>query len=353
MLKTYSEELNIKNTILIKQLLEELPEFATEFFRGISSTCGTLTRVKYIYDLKLFFNYLISNEKDFKSIESPANFSLLDLEKITVDHIENFMEYLTYYEKETEHGVIYHQNKASGKSRKLSAIRKMFNYFYKKRKILNNPSELIESPKIREKPIIRLTLDEMSKILDEVANGENLTERQQRYYNYTKKRDLAIITLLLGTGLRVSECVGIDINHIDFDSNAIRITRKGGNEAIIYFGDEVKEALLSYMEERKDKITKEGFDNAFFISLHKKRLTDRAIQNLVKKYSKLVVTLKNISPHKLRSTYGTNLYKETGDIYLVATVLGHKDVNVTKKHYAHLEEERKKSAANIVKLRNN
>jgi integrase len=71
----------------------------------------------------------------------------------------------------------------------------------------------------------------------------------------------------------------------------------------------------------------------------------------VKKYASNLTNIKKITPHKLRSTYGTSLYRETGDIYLVADVLGHKDVNTTKKHYAAIEDERRRSAANIVKLR--
>ena len=87
------------------------------------------------------------------------------------------------------------------------------------------------------------------------------------------------------------------------------------------------------------------------MSLQNKRISVRAVENLVKKYSKLVTNLKNITPHKLRSTYGTTLYQETGDIYLVADVLGHSDVNTTRKHYAALEDERRRRAAKVVKLR--
>ena len=95
----------------------------------------------------------------------------------------------------------------------------------------------------------------------------------------------------------------------------------------------------------------EGHENALFLSLQNRRITVRAVENLVKKYSKLVTNLKNITPHKLRSTYGTSLYRETGDIYLVADVLGHKDVNTTRKHYAAIEDDRRRKAAKYVHLR--
>ena len=160
-----------------------------------------------------------------------------------------------------------------------------------------------------------------------------------------------MLTLLVGTGIRVSECVGLDIQDLDFDTNGMRILRKGGSEVILYFGDEVREALLDYLDERELITAKEGSEDALFLSMQRSRISVRAVENLVKKYSRTVTTLKNITPHKLRSTYGTQLYKETGDIYLVADVLGHKDVNTTRKHYAAIEDERRRKAAGKVKLR--
>ena len=87
------------------------------------------------------------------------------------------------------------------------------------------------------------------------------------------------------------------------------------------------------------------------MSLQNKRISVRAVQNLVKKYAKVTTPLKKITPHKLRSTYGTALYRETQDIYIVADVLGHRDVNTTKKHYAAISDDIRRAAANKVKLR--
>ena len=164
-------------------------------------------------------------------------------------------------------------------------------------------------------------------------------------------RDVAILTLLLGTGIRVSECVGLDINDVNFKDGGIKVHRKGGYESIVYFGDEVESALKDYLEQRKQILPKDGHEKALFLSLQNRRITVRAVENLVKKYAGLATSLKKITPHKLRSTYGTSLYRATGDIYLVADVLGHKDVNTTRKHYAAIEEDRRKSARNIVRLR--
>ena len=119
-----------------------------------------------------------------------------------------------------------------------------------------------------------------------------------------------------------------------------------------YFDGQVV-ALLDYLEIRNHTIPEEGSEKALFLSLQNKRMCVRSVENMVKKYASKVTTIKKITPHKLRSTYGTSLYRETGDIYLVADVLGHKDVNTTKKHYAAIEDDRRRAAANIVKLRDN
>ena len=138
---------------------------------------------------------------------------------------------------------------------------------------------------------------------------------------------------------------------MDFDNDRIKVTRKGGNEAYVYFGDEVRDALSVYYDKRSSLTAVTGHENALFLSNRMSRMTVRAAELLVKKYAGAAVSLKKITPHKLRSTYGTQLYKETGDIYLVADVLGHKDVNTTRRHYAAIEEERRRQAKDKVHLR--
>ena len=259
-----------------------------------------------------------------------TDFPISILNEITPMDIEEYLSYLKYYEKDgTEH-----TNDEGGLKRKLSALRSFYHYYYKNGLIEDDPTVKVDMPKIHEKNIIRLDVDEVAKLLDEVESGENLTARQQQYHEKTKIRDLAMMTLLLGTGIRVSECVGLDMEDVDFKNNGIKIHRKGGAEVVVYFGEEVRRALMDYMVERQKITAADGSINALFLSLQNKRISVRSVENMVKKYSKLVTTLKHITPHKLRSTYGTSLYRETGDIYLVADVLGHKDVNTTCKHYA-------------------
>ena len=210
-----------------------------------------------------------------------------------------------------------------------------------------------ELPKLHEKAIIRLEPDEVASMLDLIEKGgDKLKGQALAYYKKTKQRDLAIATLLLGTGLRVSECVGLDLGDVDFKNNSVKVVRKGGNEMIVYFGEEVEKALTDYIEGDRKKIEPlKGHENALFYSLQRRRIGVQAIENMIKKYAIQIAPNKHITPHKLRSTYGTTLYKETGDIYLVADVLGHKDVNTTRKHYAAIDENRRRQAAGVVQLR--
>ena len=343
---TYQEKSNIENQQKLRQLLQELPLFTITFFRGIEPRTSSRTRLSYGYDLRLFFEFLQENNPEIAKY-SMRDIPLEILDQIKAVDIEEYMEHLKLYKRE---GRTY-TNGERGLARKLASLKTFYNYFFKKELIYTNPASLVSAPKLHEKNIIHLEVDEVARLLDHVENGEELTEKQLAYHQHTKTRDLALLTLFLGTGIRVSECVGLNIEDIDLNNNGIKITRKGGNEVIIYFSDEVLEALLPYLDERKQIEAVPGHTNALFLSMQRKRMSVRSVEKLVKKYASTVTTMKQITPHKLRSTYGTNLYNETGDIYLVADVLGHKDVNTTKKHYAYLEDSRRRMAAKAVTLR--
>lgn len=343
--KYYTEQDKL-NVLRMRDVLDTLPRFLRQYFRGIEPTTSPRTRLGYAYDLRTFFEYL-HNVNPIVSKTDIKDLSIDILDRIEREDIEEYLEYLSLYEKEDKEIT----NKEQGKKRKMSALRSMYTYFYKSELIKNNTPELVNMPKLHENEIIRLEPNEVAMLLDQVEAGEKLSKTQLRYHEKTKLRDVALLTLLLGTGIRVSECVGIDIDDIDFDTNGIRIHRKGGYNTVVYFPEEVRNALLDYLESRKMMIPVEGNENAFFLSLQNKRITVRAVENLVKKYARNVTTLKKITPHKLRSTFGTNLYKESGDIYLVADVLGHKDVNTTRKHYAAQDDENRRRAAKMVTLR--
>lgn len=343
----YHDELNKKNVIKLRELLATLPSFCKMYFRGMNDTIGSRTKIAYAYDLRVFFEFLHKNNSYVSKFDIP-DIPMSVLDKVTREDIEEYMDYLSLYKDIDDKDIL---NDERGKSRKLASLRSFYNYYFRIELIETNAPSLVPMPKLHEKEIVRLEPDEVATLLDQVEAGTNLTRKQMDYHSKTVIRDVAILTLLLGTGIRVSECVGIDINDIDFDNSRIKVRRKGGNEDVVYFGIEVEKALIEYLNERKMIMPCEGHENAFFLSMQNKRINVRSVEILVKKYTSNVTTMKKITPHKLRSTFGTNLYQETGDIYLVADVLGHKDVNTTRKHYAAMKDENKRKAAKAVKLR--
>ncbi len=340
----YYQERNLKNLDRIDGLLDDLPEYCEDFFRGVEERTSVLTRLNYAYDLRIFFDFL--SKKRFKN-KSPKEITLEDLEQITDTDIEIFLSYLSHYS--------YGEKRLScnerAKARKLSTVRSLFKYFFNKGLIGVDNAAKVATPKLHEKEIIRLDGDEISGILNEAEYGNGLSRHASHYHDRTMVRDTAILTLFLGTGIRISELVGLNNESIDFDNNSFVVTRKGGNQAILYFSDEVADALAAYIEQKKgDPKVPDESPAPLFLSMQYRRITVRAVENLVKKYAKIVTPLKKITPHKLRSTYGTALYRETHDIYIVADVLGHKDVNTTRKHYAAITEDNRRSVADKVKL---
>ena len=344
---TYHEQKDVENILRLREVLSTLPPFCRDYFRAIDTTTTTKTRISYAYDIRIFFQFLLDENPAFKDYKM-TDFTVDVLDQIKALDLEEYQEYLKVYQA----GDKTETNGERGLKRKISALRSFYAYYYRREMIETNPTVLIDVPKIHDKSIIRLDTDEVALLLDYIEHcGDQLTGQKRVYYEKNKERDLAIVTLLLGTGIRVSECVGLDIEDVDFKNNGIKVTRKGGNELVVYFGPEVEKALKRYLEVRENIIPLEGHEHALFYSAQRRRIGVQAIENLVKKYAQQITTTKKITPHKLRSTYGTALYQETGDIYLVADVLGHKDVNTTKKHYAAIDDARRRQAAKAVKLR--
>ena len=344
---TYQEQKNIENTLHLREILKTMPPFVNDYFRAIEPTTSTRTRISYAYDIRVFFHFLLEENPLWKD-KSISMLTVDVLDQLNALDIEEYQEYLKVYDINEKQQT----NSERGLKRKMSSLRSFYAYYYKHQMISTNPTLLVDMPKLHEKSIVRLDVDETASLLDYIEHcGDKLSGQRKVYWEKTKTRDLAIMTLLLGTGIRVSECVGLDIHDVDFKNNGIKVVRKGGNEMIIYFGEEVEQALKNYIEYRRNITPVVGHENALFYSTRRMRIGIQAVENLVKKYAKEITTTKKITPHKLRSTYGTSLYRETGDIYLVADVLGHKDVNTTKKHYAAIDEDRRRKAAGAVRLR--
>ncbi len=342
-MSNYILERNKKNNDKLRQIVLTLPDYCTDFFIGIEQSTSVLTRLNYASDINIFF-YFLSTEILNKPIK---DISLSDLENLKSRDYEMFLSFISDFTKD---GVDYH-NTDCAKARKLSAIRALFKYLYNSDRISHNETAKLKTPKIHTKPIIHLEPDEVAKLLNESENPTELNKREMAFNRVTSVRDTALLSLFLGTGIRVSECVGLNVKDIDLENNAFKITRKGGNQTILYFSEEVKEPLVKWIKERKYWLSEDSKEDALFLSLQKKRICVRAVEKLVKKYSGIASPLKKITPHKLRSTYGTTLYQNTNDIYVVAEVLGHKDINTTKEHYASMSDEIKRSVVNKVKLR--
>lgn len=347
---SYREQEKIENTVKLREFLTELPPYVKDYFRAKEPTTSDKTRLSYAYDLRVFFRFLKESNPALKG-KSICDISLADLSSLKPVDFEEFEEFLKAYQ--TADGRL-ETNSRVGIARKMSCLRSFYEYLCKRQLVPYNPVRMVDMPRVKEKAIIQLDPDEVATLLDHIENyGNQLSGVQLYHYNKQKYRDLAIVTLLLGTGVRVSECVGLNISDIDFKNNGIRILRKGGNEMVVYFGEEVEKALKDYLDLSRNGITPlAGHEDALFLSGQRKRISVDAVEKMVKKYCS-AVSVKTITPHKLRSTYGTALYRETGDIYLVADVLGHADVNTTKKHYARLTDDRRRAASKAVILREN
>ena len=346
MSNNYYLDRNRNNMKKLNEILTTLPAFCSIFFIGIQDTTTPLTRLNYAVDLKTFFNYLVTYETGFFN-RPILQITLNYIDNIDSQTIERYMAYLSYYDKDNGEIVT---NGEKGKLRKLSTLRAFFKYFFNKDMLKANVASKVSSPKLHEKPIIRLEPQETAELMYSCDTLSGFSDHQKKYNEKFKVRDNAILSLFLTTGIRVSECVGLNVDDINFNLNSFRVTRKGGNQVILYFGEETAQALKDYLHFR-DTLNLPKEERALFISSQGKRMMVRTMEYLVKKYAKVATPLKNITPHKLRSTYGTNLYHETKDIYIVAEVLGHKDVNTTKKHYAAISEDVRKSVAGKVKLK--
>ena len=312
-------------------LANELPGFVGRFFLGIQQTKLPLTRLSYARDLVRFFEFLYTQVEAFQDLK-PQTTEIAHLENLEVQDIELYVK--TMDGKSSAHI-----------QRNLCTLRSFFKYLFKQELITKNILPNIDLPKVRDKTIIKLEPNEVGKLIKHLMNDE-IDVAETGYQRENRLRNSTIIIVFLCTGLRVSELVGLNIGDIDLENACIKVIRKGGISTILYIPDDCEVQLGKYL----NSLDVVEANRPLFMGNKKSRITPRAVQDIVKKYANLVAPLKNISPHKLRSTFGTNLYRETGDIYVVADVLGHRDVNTTKKHYAALSDDIRKEATRKIKV---
>lgn len=336
-----NEYLDDQKASIIKKIHameKEMPAFMHDFFTYYLAVKEAQPRtvLNYGYDLEVFFYFLTRENPSITDVKAITSDTLGHLE---MQDIQEYMAFLESYEKD---GKIY-QNSTAGKARKLASLKSLYKYLKSIKAVTDNPTELIPTPKQKKKNIIMMEHSEASDFMDNVENGDTLTSRQREYADKTKERDIAIVTLLLHTGIRISELVGLDLFDVNMKDKTIRIVRKGGAEDYAYFDEETKFSLESYINNERSE---QAGTPALFISMKGNRMSVRAVERMVKKYA-VVIPNKKITPHKLRSSFATALYRESGDIYLVKEALGHKSIAATSK-YADVGSEKKKKASEII-----
>ena len=284
---SYHEQKDIENIKRLRTLIKELPPFCSDFFRGIETTTSTRTRLAYAYDLRIFFEFLKQSNPEIAKQKTPLTLSVL--EQLTVTDMEEYVDYIKCHPSLTSEDIT---NEERGIMRKISSLRSFYNYYYQNQRIEKNPAALLRMPKLHEKNIIRLEIDEWRSCWILVDDGEKLTEKQKLYHKQTRVRDLALLSLLLGTGIRVSECVGLNLD--DHRPRGVRRPslperRKRGHRLFQRRSPGYLRSLHTRTEETE---ALPGHEEALFLSLQKKRLSVRSVENLVKKYSRLITPFK-------------------------------------------------------------
>ncbi len=306
----------------MQEKLKELPAIFSEFYYYMYSDKSYTTIEVYIRYVKEFAESVCEGKitEDFYKSVTP-----LEVNK---------------YFANIKHKKVNGEYQSSGDSiraTKWSALNTFFEFLNENNYVETNPVAKTKRPKVQDTPDVSyLTEEEIQGILKNVR--KNASKKM-------KNRDLAILSLGFATGLRVSALCQINISDIDFDNNTIRVIEKGDKTCDIIFGSHVKRQLKLWLQDREEYFDSKDTD-ALFLSNFSKRITRYGVYEVIQKYSE-GVTDKKVSPHVMRHSCATNLYEKTGDIYLCASVLNHKNISTTQR-YAEISKNRKKEAASIL-----
>ena len=346
MAQQYQNDLQLSIDKKVNELVKQLPDFAGKFFRDLKSKgMSERTRLEYAYDMKRFFDF-ISNQSGFRNVSLNGLKAADVLDVLTYDDIQEYLDTLNTHTVTDKYGSQKEVlSSPSSRARKISSLRSFYRFFFRTGEIKNNLSDLMDLPKIPDKNIVTMDKLQVQRILSAVNDTAGMSEGEILRHSKIIKRDHAIMMLFFGTGIRVSELVGIDISDIDFYNASLLITRKGGDEDEVYFGSEVQGALEDYVLADREALLAGKDDPALFISMQHKRMNVRSVQLMIKGYAEKAGLNMKVTPHALRRTFGTNLYEETSDIYLVADALHHSSVETTRKHYASMSKDHKRIAA--------
>jgi len=322
----------------LKERLKALPDFVFTYIQSWYDGESVNTQIGYSIDITVYLNFLKLYK--FPKIGEIDAFTPSHLEQVSVDDLINFKAYLKEYEihTQTESGRVITRtvtNSPYGVNRKLSAVRGLYSYLYKTDKIGQNITDKITFMNINQKIKKPLTTQETVKILDVIFNGEKYYEgRDLTEYEKRKIRDVAIFTTYLGTGIRVSELVNLNVEDLSFETSSFIVTRKGGEQQEIFMPAQVEQELLAYLEQREKISAKDK--GALFISRNGTRLTVSAVEKNLKGYCRRagVFHSDKTRPHALRRTFACRMLEDGVDIKMVAELMGHKNIEVTHKFYA-------------------
>lgn len=330
-MSNYHKYVESKYANKLKEILDTLPLFCESFFKERGQALLASSMVQYATDFKIFFDWVLDNIPQVVATET-KDISLEDLLWINKTDIGDFLSYIRYNNVKDAEGNDMESAKATVE-RKSVSVSALFRYLHESNMISENPTATVRHRKVnQDKTIIYLDYEEQNALIRCVDKGVGIPKEQVRFWKKHRVRDLAILLVLLDTGMRVSELVGIDLRDIDFKKHRINVTRKGDKKDWVVLSDMAENALKDYMNEREREYKPHELDTALFLSSRHHRIGVRAVEILIKKYANIAIPEKygDITPHKLRSTYATSLIEETGDIYLVAQNLGHSSLNTTR-----------------------
>ena len=320
-----------------ESLEEQLPRFLRGYFAYLKGNVLPMTRLAYLHDVRFFFQYLI-DETDLTEAEETKDIKLQDLNRVKAVDVNLFIDYCRKYKVTGDKVVTYYTNDNKSLARKKSSVSVLFKYLYRDEMVDKNITDgfdPIRVPKPGEREIKALQDDEVMIMLDAVTNGQGLTEKELAYWEKTKKRDKAILILFLTYGLRLSELQQLNVSSFQWGRGEFKIYRKRGKESIMPLNDSVTAVIHDYLDnERKpDSEVADEHKDALFLSLQGKRMTERQIRALVKKYTSIALNTTRkggYSPHKLRATAATSLIGRGNSIFDVAALLDHEQVTTTQ-----------------------
>ena len=333
------------NRRYLNNYLSEMPDFVFDYIEEYYNGESINTQLGYSIDVRIFLNYL--RQYKFRNIKKNEDFVASDMENVTPSDLIRFKAYLREYEIEymSPSGKPVKRlckNSAYGINRKLSAVRGMFIYLYKTEQISQNVTDKVDFAKLHQKIKKPLTSQETMQLIDIIYNGEKyFTGRTLTEYKNKKERDIAIFTTYLGTGIRVSELVNLQITDIDFETQSFIVTRKGGDQQEIFMPVQVRDVIHDYIYKNPDNVRDSG---PLFLGRGGKALTTAAVEKMLKTYCHAVgITHPDKTrPHALRRTFACRLLEDGVDIKMVAELMGHKNIEVTHKYYAQYSSQKRR-----------